>query len=198
MSYEVRFGRTFDRNIKQLKKRFPNIKTDIKTAISLLIKQPDAGDVMPRSSGMRKLRIPNSDSSKGKRGGYRLIYFVADQPINVIYLLALYSKSDQENVSAEAMRQWFANCGKLGPISQILSVTSSFTHCPFPTLATATLTLNPYVIALDRHKPLQNILRASVCPSAYDADPRVFTPTTYKVHKRPQTFIAQSHNPMLK
>ncbi len=50
-----------------------------------------------------KLRVRNSDIQKGKRGGYRLIYYakLADQ----IILLTIYTKSEQVNIAASDIQQ---------------------------------------------------------------------------------------------
>ena len=39
-----------------------------------LVEHPDAGDVIPRSGGCRKLRW--RDTGRGRRGGIRVIYFL--------------------------------------------------------------------------------------------------------------------------
>jgi mRNA-degrading endonuclease RelE of RelBE toxin-antitoxin system len=44
---------------------------------ALLIEQPDAGDVIPNSGGVRKLRC--RAPGRGKRGGYRIIYYLLVQ-----------------------------------------------------------------------------------------------------------------------
>lgn len=62
---------------------------------------PDAGDVIPGSGELRKIRW--GISSRGKRGGVRVIYFwrsVADE----LYLL-LYPKNEQTNLSPAELRQ---------------------------------------------------------------------------------------------
>ena len=44
-----------------------------------------------------KIRIPNSSVPTGKSGGFRVItYFINE--IGNVYLLTIYSKSDQENI----------------------------------------------------------------------------------------------------
>ena len=50
-----------------------------------------------------KIRVKNSDTKKGKSGGYRLIYWVMSPEI--IVMLDIYSKSDQENITANEVRQ---------------------------------------------------------------------------------------------
>jgi hypothetical protein len=63
------------------------------------------GVVIPGGSGVRKLRVRNSDLGKGKSGGYRLLYYVEDHPIPTIYLLFLYAKSDREDVTRRELKQ---------------------------------------------------------------------------------------------
>jgi len=46
--------------------------------IEYISKYPDSGDEIPRTSGIRKLRW--AKSGKGKRGGYRVIYYFYNRP----------------------------------------------------------------------------------------------------------------------
>lgn len=61
---------------------------------------PEAGDVIPGSGGCRKVRWSRAGS--GKRGGVRVIHYnqLAD---GRIYLLLVYAKSAQDNVSAKVL-----------------------------------------------------------------------------------------------
>ena len=67
-----------------------------------MMENPEAGDVVRESGGVRKLRWKRK--GMGKRGGLRVIYFVRYQP-NEIWLLTLYAKAKQENVPAHILRQ---------------------------------------------------------------------------------------------
>jgi hypothetical protein len=67
-----------------------------------LIRDPDAGQVIPGSGGVRKLRW--AAPGRGKRGGYRIIYFVRREP-GVIWLLTMYPKNVAENIPAHVLRQ---------------------------------------------------------------------------------------------
>ena len=40
-----------------------------------LMKQPEAGDPIPDTGGLRKLRFADARRGKGKRGGLRVIYY---------------------------------------------------------------------------------------------------------------------------
>jgi hypothetical protein len=67
-----------------------------------LLQNPEAGDVVPGSGGVRKVRW--SQPGMGKRGGLRVIYFVRYRP-NEFWMLTLYTKAKRENVPAHILRQ---------------------------------------------------------------------------------------------
>ncbi len=53
-----------------------------------------------------KLRIRNSNTKKGKGGGYRLIYYLKTE--NLVILLSIYSKSEQVDIAANEIRSIIA------------------------------------------------------------------------------------------
>lgn len=67
-----------------------------------LIANPEAGDVVAGSGGVRKLRL--RAAGRGKRGGYRVIYF-ARIAQGVIWMLTMYPKNVAENIPAHVLRQ---------------------------------------------------------------------------------------------
>ena len=66
-----------------------------------LLFRPDAGPVIPGGNGIRKLRWRLR--SKGKRGGLRVIYYW-DKPDDTIYMLWVYRKSQQEDLTTQQAR----------------------------------------------------------------------------------------------
>lgn len=69
---------------------------------STLIRNPEAGDIVAGSGGVRKLRW--RAAGRGKRGGYRVIYF-AKLGQGVIWMLTIYLKNVAENIPAHVLRQ---------------------------------------------------------------------------------------------
>jgi hypothetical protein len=66
-----------------------------------LIANPDAGDLIPRSGGLRKIRM--GVAGRGKRGGARVIYYWVTAK-SQIYMLLAYAKNVQEDLTEEQLR----------------------------------------------------------------------------------------------
>ncbi len=71
---------------------------------------PQVGQVIPGTGGLRKLRI--SLSGKGKRGGARVVYvdFVI---VETIYLFYVYGKNEQENLTETDKKDYKVLIAKL-------------------------------------------------------------------------------------
>jgi hypothetical protein len=67
-----------------------------------LLANPEAGVVIPRSGGIRKLRW--GVAGRGKSGGIRVIYFLRTRH-GQIWMLTLYPKNVAENIPAHVLKQ---------------------------------------------------------------------------------------------
>ena len=67
-----------------------------------LIENPEAGAVIRGSGGVRKLRW--SARGRGKRGGYRVIYYVR-QPKGIIWMLTVYPKNVSDSIQGHVLRK---------------------------------------------------------------------------------------------
>ncbi|MDX2141648.1 MAG: type II toxin-antitoxin system RelE/ParE family toxin [Chloroflexota bacterium] len=67
-------SKVFAKNIKRLKKRYPNVELDMQPLLAALAQGETPGDQI---QGLRhpvfKARAANRDAQKGESGGYRLI-----------------------------------------------------------------------------------------------------------------------------
>ena len=66
--------------------------------IDFLARNPEKGDKIEGTGGLRKLRW--GSKNKGKRGGLRIIYYFYNETAPV-FLLSVYGKSVQENLTSE-------------------------------------------------------------------------------------------------
>jgi mRNA-degrading endonuclease RelE of RelBE toxin-antitoxin system len=76
---------------------------DEREALTLFLAQNrEAGAVVQGTGGLRKLRWPGK--GKGKRGGYRVIYFFFDETMP-LYLLAIYPKNRRVDLTSEQKKR---------------------------------------------------------------------------------------------
>jgi mRNA-degrading endonuclease RelE of RelBE toxin-antitoxin system len=66
-----------------------------------LVQDPEAGDLIRGTGGLRKIRWEGS--GRGRRGGVRVIYYWAGAH-DVILLLLVYGKNEQDDLSSEQRR----------------------------------------------------------------------------------------------
>ena len=70
-----------------------------RTLQDLLMKHPEAGDPIPETGGLRKLRFADVRRGKGKRGGLRVIYCWWDSGLQ-FWLFTLYDKDAMADLTA--------------------------------------------------------------------------------------------------
>ncbi|MBO1047859.1 MAG: type II toxin-antitoxin system RelE/ParE family toxin [Dolichospermum sp. DEX182a] len=104
---EIALTPRFQRDLRELAKRYRSIRSDIQP----LINQLQAGEILgDRIAGIKyqvfKVRIKNSNIQKGKSGGYRVIYYLKNA--QGIILTTIYYKSDLTDVSNEIIEQAIA------------------------------------------------------------------------------------------
>lgn len=73
--------------------------------IAALARNPQGGDLVPGLGGIRKMRF--AAGGQGKRGAFRVIWFVATADMPVMALL-LYGKNEQANPTPEQRRAMLA------------------------------------------------------------------------------------------
>lgn len=69
--------------------------------VDFIARNPEAGDVIPGTGGVRKIRWGRRGS--GKRGGVRVIYFYYDSAVP-LYLLTIYAKAAREDLAPDEKR----------------------------------------------------------------------------------------------
>ena len=106
MRCEIETTRPFERCIKALKKKYPHVKDDLEEVFPRLREDPEVGDRIPGfEDRVWKLRVASRDIKKGKRGGYRLIYYWRRDHTKV-YLVFVYAKVRKEDITKRELEHF--------------------------------------------------------------------------------------------
>jgi hypothetical protein len=102
MSFDIIPTPVFQKELKQLAKKYPYIKNDIAALFARLPNEPKMG--IPIGNDCYKIRMAITSKGQGKSGGARVITFV--QVIETtIFLLSVYDKADAANISDKELKE---------------------------------------------------------------------------------------------
>jgi len=65
---------------------------------NLLMENPEAGDVIEGTGGLRKIRFADAKRGKGKRGGLRVIYYWWSAG-KQFWLFTIYNKDEKDDLT---------------------------------------------------------------------------------------------------
>lgn len=92
--FEFIESKIFSRQVREL-------GVEILTRIQFdLIQNPERGNIVKKTHGVRKARVADPASPRGKSGSYRYLYLYLEHA-GRIHLLYLFSKGEQGNLSPE-------------------------------------------------------------------------------------------------
>jgi hypothetical protein len=91
--------KAFESLISQIRDK--DLERQIKNAI---LQNPEVGDLISGTGGLRKFRVADKKSSKGKSGSYRVLFL--DLPkYEVTYLILIFPKTIVANINASLKAQ---------------------------------------------------------------------------------------------
>jgi mRNA-degrading endonuclease RelE of RelBE toxin-antitoxin system len=97
----ITFTPDFRREYKSLAKKYLSLNADMQDLVAELQENPILGTSLGNNA--YKIRLAISSKNKGKSGGARVItYFITDD--NELYLLSIYDKSEQTDISDKALK----------------------------------------------------------------------------------------------
>jgi len=96
MNYKVEVTAKFKKQTRQLTRKYPSLKQELAILFDTLITDPKQG--IPIGHECYKIRLAIESKGKGKSGGARIIthLHITD---TTIYLISIYDKSAQANIS---------------------------------------------------------------------------------------------------
>ena len=105
MAIKVLIAEQFTAIVNRLQKKYPHVVDDVLTLIGQLEKGEILGDRLQELAPyiVYKVRVKNSDARKGKRGGYRVIYYI--KTVDQVMLATLYYKLDRADISAKELKR---------------------------------------------------------------------------------------------
>ena len=106
MSYKLIAIPTFNKGLKRLLKKYISLKSEYANLLEELQNNPTLGTKI--SDNCYKIRLAITSKGKGKSGGARVVtHVIVDN--ETIYLLNIYDKSEQNNVTDKELQQLLKN-----------------------------------------------------------------------------------------
>ena len=95
MTFSIVTIDSFENELKHLAKKYPSLSNDLAKLVESLTVQPIQGAHI--GDNCYKIRLAITSKGKGKSGGARIITYVYVSG-KTVYLLAIYDKSEAENI----------------------------------------------------------------------------------------------------
>lgn len=100
----ISFGEQFLKDLKHLKKKYPNIRRDVDSLVESLQNGETPGDqIQAVGHTVYKVRLRSTDLNKGKSGGYRAIYLI--QLLTEVALITIYVKSERADLNTDIIKK---------------------------------------------------------------------------------------------
>ncbi len=94
----------FLKELERLSRKYPRAIDEVDLLVNQLKQGQQSGDKIPGVGyEVYKVRLKIPSAGRGKRGGFRAIYYI--HLANYIILISIYSKSQQEDISGEEIRR---------------------------------------------------------------------------------------------
>jgi mRNA-degrading endonuclease RelE of RelBE toxin-antitoxin system len=104
MPITVNLSARIEKDIKHLKRKYPLVLKGVKDITTKLEEGQRPGDKIPNVGyDVYKVRLANPSARRGKRGGFRIVYYA--QVADTLVLLTMYSKTEQADISTEELQQ---------------------------------------------------------------------------------------------
>ena len=104
--FRLEFSGDFKKSFKNLVKKYRSLEDDLQPLLERLEKGAfSLDDAVPGFEGtIYKARLPSRDQKRGKRGGFRVIYYaITDEEI--VILLAIYAKAQKEDIDTKEIKR---------------------------------------------------------------------------------------------
>jgi len=105
LNTQIKLTDNFQKQFKKLYKKDKGLVVEYERLLENLKNDIYFGTKI--SDDIYKIRLKNSSNNKGKSAGYRVITYTKIE--NILFLIAIYSKSDIANISEKLLDKTIAN-----------------------------------------------------------------------------------------
>lgn len=111
MSYNIETTPHFEKELKDLAKRYKSMKQDFGKFKDSLKEDPFQG--VDLSGGLRKIRMAIDSKRKGKAGGARVITYttLVDENTGEVWLIEIYDKSEFSTIKTNVIKKMLKELG---------------------------------------------------------------------------------------
>ncbi len=111
MNFSIETTPHFERELKNLAKRYKSMKQDFGIFIDSLKENPFQGSDL--GGGLRKIRMSVDSKGKGKAGGVRVITYttLVDESTGEVWLIEVYDKSEYSTVKKDVIKKMLKDLG---------------------------------------------------------------------------------------
>ena len=103
MTVQTELSDHFEKELRRLHRKFPSILSEVEILVDQLERGELPGDKIPNIGyNVYKVRLRNPSAGRGKRGGFRAIYYV--RHTSFVVLITIYFKSDQTDIHKERLQ----------------------------------------------------------------------------------------------
>lgn len=103
MNFKVEVTAKFKKQARHLLRKYPSLKQELAVLFDSLLTEPKQG--IPIGHECFKIRLAIGSKGKGKSGGARVITHLQITK-TTIYLITIYDKSEQTNISDREIRDF--------------------------------------------------------------------------------------------
>lgn len=97
-------SRGFTADAERLRRDGELVDEDVSALEQAILADPEAGDLVPGTGGLRKLRVTQRRVRRGKRGGVRVLYLDLARR-QVTHLVAIFGKREKADLSPAERKQ---------------------------------------------------------------------------------------------
>lgn len=111
MSFNIETTPNFERELKDLAKRYKSMKQNYWDFKESLKENPFQGSDL--GGGLRKIRMAIDSKGKGKAGGARVITYttLVDENTGDVWLVEIYDKSEYSTVKTDVIKKMLKELG---------------------------------------------------------------------------------------